>query len=46
MFGRPGVEAAMIREALGRFPLAGMACSGEICGARLYGYTGVLAIFP
>jgi small ligand-binding sensory domain FIST len=45
MFGGPGVELRLIRDTLGRFPLAGMACAGEICNGRLYGYTGVLAVF-
>jgi small ligand-binding sensory domain FIST len=45
MFGRPGVEAEAIRRRLGPVPLAGFACGGEICNGRLYGYTGVLAVF-
>jgi small ligand-binding sensory domain FIST len=45
MFDRPGEEAAMIREVLGDFPLVGFSCGGEISNGRLYGYTGVLAVF-
>ena len=45
MFGRQGRELEMIRETLGDFPLAGFHASGEICHDRLYGYTGVLALF-
>ena len=35
----------MIREELGAFPLAGFYANGEISHNRLYGYTGVLALF-
>jgi small ligand-binding sensory domain FIST len=35
----------MVRDALGDFPLAGFFANGEICNERLYGYTGVLALF-
>jgi small ligand-binding sensory domain FIST len=45
MFGREGRELALIREKLGDFPLAGFYAGGEISNARLYGYTGVLALF-
>ncbi len=45
MFGRDGRELEMIREALGEFPLVGFSASGEICYDRLYGFTGVLALF-
>ena len=31
--------------ALGDFPLVGFFANGEICNNRLYGYTGVLALF-
>jgi small ligand-binding sensory domain FIST len=34
-----------LRRELGEFPLAGMFCNGEISNDRLYGYTGVLALF-
>ncbi|MGF1640406.1 MAG: FIST N-terminal domain-containing protein [Rhodospirillales bacterium] len=45
MFGRPGREVALIRDQLGELPLVGLACGGEISNGRLYGYTGVLALF-
>ncbi len=45
MFGQAGAELAMIRRAIGPVPLIGFACGGEICNGRLYGYTGVLAVF-
>ncbi len=45
MFGRPGEELAIIRRELGPLPLVGFACGGEICNGRVYGYTGVLAVF-
>jgi small ligand-binding sensory domain FIST len=45
MFDKPGEEAAMIRQVLGDFPLVGFSCGGEISNGRLYGYTGVLAVF-
>jgi small ligand-binding sensory domain FIST len=45
MFGRRGREAEIIRRHLGDFPLVGFYAGGEISNARLYGYTGVLAVF-
>lgn len=45
MFGKEGVEMSMIRDQLGDFPLVGFFGNGEICNNRLYGYTGVLALF-
>lgn len=45
LFGPDSAEIAILRRALGDFPLAGMFCNGEICNDRLYGYTGVLALF-
>ncbi len=45
MFGREGVETSMIRDQLGDFPLVGFFGNGEISNNRLYGYTGVLALF-
>ncbi len=45
LFGRPSQELVMIRDALGDFPLAGFFGNGEIAHDRLYGYTGVLALF-
>jgi small ligand-binding sensory domain FIST len=45
LFGPDSAEVAILRRELGDFPLAGMFCNGEICNDRLYGYTGVLALF-
>lgn len=45
MFGEPGVELRLIREALGEFPLVGFFANGEISHDRLYAYTGVLLLF-
>lgn len=45
MFGTPGREMELITERLGDFPLVGFYAAGEISNARLYGYTGVLALF-
>jgi small ligand-binding sensory domain FIST len=45
LFGQQSEELGFIRDALGEFPLAGFFANGEICNERLYGYTGVLALF-
>jgi small ligand-binding sensory domain FIST len=45
LFGPDSAEVAIVRRELGDFPLAGMFCNGEISNDRLYGYTGVLALF-
>ncbi len=49
LFGRPHHDAATIEECLGRTPLAGMFCAGEIgpVGGRhfLHGYTASVALF-
>ncbi len=45
LFGANSEELGMIREELGAFPLAGFYANGEISHNRLYGYTGVLALF-
>lgn len=45
LFGESGVETALIREALGEFPLIGFFANGEISRDRLYGHTGVLTLF-
>jgi small ligand-binding sensory domain FIST len=45
LFGPDSAEIAILRRELGDFPLAGMFCNGEISNDRLYGYTGVLALF-
>lgn len=44
MFGTDGAELALIRDALGAVPLVGFFANGEICGDRLYGYTGLLTL--
>ena len=36
---------ALIRDQMGDFPLVGFYGNGEISSNRLYGYTGVLALF-
>jgi small ligand-binding sensory domain FIST len=45
MFGEAGAEMAVIRDALGEVPVVGFYGNGEISNGRLYGYTGVLALF-
>jgi small ligand-binding sensory domain FIST len=45
LFGESSQELRMIRDTLGAFPLAGFFGNGEIAHDRLYGYTGVLALF-
>ncbi len=45
-FGAPSAELALIRHALGDVPLAGFFAAGEIARENLYGYTGVLTVFP
>ncbi|MEA3410803.1 MAG: FIST C-terminal domain-containing protein [Pseudomonadota bacterium] len=45
LFGPDSAELALVREALGDLPLAGFYANGEISHNRLYGYTGVLAVF-
>ncbi len=45
MFGGSGREMELIVDRLGDFPLVGFYGNGEISNARLYGYTGVLALF-
>jgi small ligand-binding sensory domain FIST len=44
-FGPDSQELGIIRDTLGEFPLAGLFANGEISNDRLYGYTGVLALF-
>ena len=44
LFGPGSPEIALLRREIGDIPLAGMFCDGEISNARLYGYTGVLAL--
>ena len=45
LFAEPSQELAMIKDVLGDFPLAGFFGNGEIAHDRIYGYTGVLALF-
>ncbi len=45
LFGTDSEELTLIREELGDFPLVGFFANGEISNNRLYGYTGVLALF-
>ncbi|MDB4172999.1 FIST C-terminal domain-containing protein [bacterium] len=45
MFGTEGREAGIIHDILGDFPLIGFYANGEISNNRLYGYTGVIALF-
>jgi len=45
LFGEEGVEAEVIREVLGDFPLIGFFANGEISRDRLYGHTGILTLF-
>jgi small ligand-binding sensory domain FIST len=45
MFGAESRELGIIAEELGDFPLVGFFANGEISHNRLYGYTGVLALF-
>lgn len=45
LFGAESAELAILRRELGDFPLVGIFCNGEISNERLYGYTGVLALF-
>jgi len=45
-FGAASAELAIVRHALGDVPLAGFFAAGEIARGNLYGYTGVLTVFP
>jgi len=45
LFAGESTEAEMIADTLGAFPLTGFFGNGEISSSRLYGYTGVLALF-
>lgn len=45
-FGGPGAELQIVRHALGDVPLVGFFAGGEIARRHLYGYTGVLTVFP
>mgnify|MGYP001261915753 CR=1 FL=1 len=46
LFGEDSAELGLIRAELGDFPLVGFYANGEISQDRLYGYTGVLTLFP
>lgn len=46
LFGAGSAELELIRAELGDFPLVGFYANGEISQDRLYGYTGVLTLFP
>jgi small ligand-binding sensory domain FIST len=45
-FGAPSAELQIVRRALGDVPLVGFFAGGEIGHSHLYGYTGVLTVFP
>jgi len=45
LFGNDTSERDLIRDSFGAMPVAGLFCNGEISSARLYAYTGVLAVF-
>lgn len=45
LFGPNSEELKLIAEELGDLPLIGFYANGEISNNRLYGYTGVLALF-
>ncbi|MCX9155941.1 FIST C-terminal domain-containing protein [Niveibacterium sp. 24ML] len=45
LFERDDSEIEAIQRVFGQIPLAGFFASGELLGARLYGYTGVLTVF-
>lgn len=45
IFSAANRELDLIRKEFGDFPLVGFSANGEICHNRLYGYTGVLALF-
>lgn len=45
MFGEDSQELRLIRSELGDIPIVGFFANGEIARNRLYGYTGVLALF-
>jgi small ligand-binding sensory domain FIST len=45
LFGSDSEELKLVREVLGDLPLVGFYANGEISNNRVYGYTGVLALF-
>lgn len=44
-FASAEAEVAILQKALGNLPLVGFFANGEISNDRIYGYTGVLALF-
>lgn len=45
IFESADAEVGLVQEGLGDVPLIGFYANGEIAGDRIYGYTGVLALF-
>ncbi len=45
LFNSANEEVELVQSALGEVPLVGFYANGEIAGDRIYGYTGVLALF-
>jgi small ligand-binding sensory domain FIST len=45
MFGEEGKEMSIVRDILGDIPIVGFFGNGEVSNNRIYGYTGVLALF-
>jgi small ligand-binding sensory domain FIST len=45
IFESADAEVGLVQEGLGDVPLIGFYANGEIAGDRVYGYTGVLALF-
>lgn len=45
LFETAAEEVALVQSSLGDVPLVGFYANGEIAGDRIYGYTGVLALF-
>ncbi len=45
VFESADAEVGLVQEGLGNVPLIGFYANGEIAGDRVYGYTGVLALF-
>jgi small ligand-binding sensory domain FIST len=45
IFESADAEVALVQQGLGDVPLIGFYANGEIAGDRIYGYTGVLALF-
>jgi small ligand-binding sensory domain FIST len=45
MFESANEEVGIIQSVLGDIPMIGFYANGEVAGDRIYGYTGVLAVF-